>query len=98
MLGTVSATNRGGVPVTGHRQALARRPRCICKSWVSESWLACVGTLTPMVREYGLTPLMLDVTDATHIDSMLEVLGDGPLSRGRSITQELAMAGTWNSC
>ena len=32
------------------------------------------------MREHGLIPLVLDVTDATHIGRMREVVGDGPLS------------------
>jgi NAD(P)-dependent dehydrogenase (short-subunit alcohol dehydrogenase family) len=32
------------------------------------------------LRESGLTPLMLDVTDPAHIDRILEVIGDSPLS------------------
>jgi len=32
------------------------------------------------LRDCGLTPLLLDVTDATHIGHMLEVVGDAPLS------------------
>lgn len=32
------------------------------------------------LRDHGLIPLVLDVTDATHIGRMREVVGDGPLS------------------
>lgn len=81
MMGTVSSRNRGRVLVTGASTGIGVAT-AIHLQELGFDVLAGVRRDVDADRlgGYGLTPLLLDVTDASHIDRMLEVVGDGRLS------------------